>query len=852
MTSQTDLRKGYLQSPEAVVMLRIVCLLALAFFVSAACAQNPIPPVVYEGTTAIQIADDFEHGRASTHYFLREQHSQRLFELKLSADQARLMRPGQQLRIRGRLNGKVLAADLDDSAVVVISAPTAFAAPLTSRRVISLLVDITDGSGVTHTVGSTCDGPDQLLSDHMFGSRSGRLNVDGCFRDGSYGSLGFGGSSYPGNAIDVVRVAITEPSPSLTGICNKFEWASAADAAAVASGVNLSAYQHRMYVLPEDAGCSWAGSAFLGCGDSCQAWVRSYASRGIECGFPDAMAHELGHNLGLHHARTDLNNDGYYDCEYCDTSDVMGYATNFWRAFNAPHKDWMGWLPPSRIVNTSASGTFIISALEMTNPSYPQVIKVIPASGLPYWLSYRAAIGYDASLANTTTHLDKLQVHRANWSASYLISELGDGGSFFDESLNLTVRRIGHSADSVTVMVWLGEPPPATAVSLTPSVTSPAAAGNTITFTAAASGGNGAYEYQFYLRAPGGAQELKRSYSTSASWSWNTSGLTPGTYEIAVLARNVGSTMSYEAYRTLAFVLAKPASAVTLSPSVASPGTIGNPILFSAAASGGSGKYEYQYYMRTPGGAQVLVRSYSTTASWSWSTVGLTAGTYEVAVLARNVGSTKSYEAYRTLNYMLATPTSAVTLSPSVASPGTIGNTISFSAAASGGSGKYEYQYYLRAPGGAQVLMRSYSTTASWSWNTTGLTAGTYEVAVLARNAGSTKSYEAYRTLTYALATPVSVVILNSSVTSPWTVGTTISFTAEASGGSGKYEYQYYLTAPGGAQVLVRSYSSLANWSWNTSGLAAGTYRVAVLARNVGSTKSYEAYRVISFGLTAP
>jgi hypothetical protein len=187
-----------------------------------------------------------------------------------------------------------------------------------------------------------------------------------------------------------------------------------------------------------------------------------------------------------------------------------------------------------------------------------------------------------------------------------------------------------------------------------------------------------------------------------------------------------------------------------------------------------------------------------------------------------------------------------------VASPGTVGNTIGFTAAASGGSGKYEYQYYLRAPGGAQVLVRSYSATAKWNWNTTGLVPGTYQVAVLARNIGSTKSSETYRTLNYVLATPASAVTLAASAASPGTIGNTIGFTAAASGGSGKYEYQYYLTSPAGSQVLVRSYSTMATWSWNTAGLASGTYQIAVLARNAGSTRSSEAYKVVSYKLAAP
>ena len=194
-----------------------------------------------------------------------------------------------------------------------------------------------------------------------------------------------------------------------------------------------------------------------------------------------------------------------------------------------------------------------------------------------------------------------------------------------------------------------------------------------------------------------------------------------------------------------------PASAVTLTPSVASPATIGASVTFNAAASGGSGSYQYKFLLRAPGGTLNTARDYSSAASWSWNTTGLVAGSYQVVVYARNVGSTKNYETYRSLSYGLATPASAVTLTPSVASPAKIGTMVTFNSVASGGSGKYQYRYYLRAPGGALNLVRDYSATASWSWNTSGLAVGTYQVVVYARNVGSTKSYETYKSLSYSL-----------------------------------------------------------------------------------------------------
>jgi hypothetical protein len=96
-----------------------------------------------------------------------------------------------------------------------------------------------------------------------------------------------------------------------------------------------------------------------------------------------------------------------------------------------------------------------------------------------------------------------------------------------------------------------------------------------------------------------------------------------------------------------------------------------------------------------------------------------------VVVHARNVGSSKSYETFQSISYALAPPASAVTLTPSVASPATVGASVTFTAAASGGSGNYQYKFLLRLPGGTLTTVRDYATAASWSWGTTGLSAGT-------------------------------------------------------------------------------------------------------------------------------
>jgi alpha-tubulin suppressor-like RCC1 family protein len=199
----------------------------------------------------------------------------------------------------------------------------------------------------------------------------------------------------------------------------------------------------------------------------------------------------------------------------------------------------------------------------------------------------------------------------------------------------------------------------------------------------------------------------------------------------------------------------------------------------------------------------------------------------------------------------LTPPASGVTLTSIPSSSTTTGTSVTFTSEASGGSGSYQYKYLLRAPGGVLTTVRDYSATANWSWNTTGLAAGTYQVVVRVRNAGSTMDYETYKSINYYIFTaPASGVTLTSIPSSSTATGTSVTFTSEASGGSGSYQYKYLLRAPGGVLTTVRDYSATANWSWNTTGLAAGTYQVVVRVRNAGSTMDYETYKSINYYLT--
>ena len=408
-------------------------------------------PAVIEGTVSVVVEDDFAKGRATKRYFLDQPGPHGRNELKLTSHQAKSIQPGMKVRVTGSLAASVLSADPVDAGVVVLEAPAA-TAPAAARKVLVLLVDIVDSKKVTHGISSTCDDSSETAAAIAFGFNTTAASVDGCYQDSSFGQLGMGGASYPGTDVDVQRVSISDSVTS----CNYTSWGSKADAKAS----NLSHYEHRVYVVPADVNCDWAGLAYVSScpGTYCQAWVKAYGSQ--PCGYIDAIAHEVGHNIGLMHSSWDTNNDGSIDCEYCDDSDFMGYAEATLRPLNGPHRVQMGWVSGTGIVDASGGGQFTLSPLNQPDAPLPQVATIVPSTGSPYYVSYRTVTGYDSFLAYayySSAVLGEISIHRwpGGISNTLFITSLADGQVFTDEANSLTIAQNSHSDGSTTLTVYI-------------------------------------------------------------------------------------------------------------------------------------------------------------------------------------------------------------------------------------------------------------------------------------------------------------------------------------------------------------------------------------------------------------
>jgi hypothetical protein len=350
-------------------------------------------------------------------------------------------------------------------------------------------------------------------------------------------------------------------------------------------------------------------------------------------------------------------------------------------------------------------------------------------------------------------------------------------------------------------------------------------------------------------------------------YSWNTTGLTSGTYLYTVWARDsssagatCGSLGCEDAYfpGTPYSLGTTPCTSATDSPAPASPQASGTPVVFTASALGCPHPL-YQFWILPPGSSTwQLKQAYSSMATFSWSTTGLTAGSYLYTVWARDASSTGTAcgslgceDAYSagTAYSLGATPCTSVSDSPAPASPQLSGSTVTFTAAASGCPHPM-YQFWILPPGSSTWLdKQAYSNVTTFSWSTSGLPSGTYLYTVWARDSASTGTScgslgceDAYFPGTaYSLSSPCISVTDSAAPASPQGSGTSITFTANASGCS-RPLYQFWILAPGHSWQIVQPYSGAATFTWTTTGLPAGTYMYTVWTRDSTTASSYDTY----------
>jgi hypothetical protein len=215
--------------------------------------------------------------------------------------------------------------------------------------------------------------------------------------------------------------------------------------------------------------------------------------------------------------------------------------------------------------------------------------------------------------------------------------------------------------------------------------------GQSKTFTANPTGGSGSYTgYQWYV---GGSAQSGQTASTF-SYSPASSGSPLITVTVT---DSLGATSAQSTAPSVTVNSALVASTVTPTPATVDQGQTSS--LSSTAVSTGTSPYSYQWLQKAPGAISYSPIGGATSSSYSFVTSGSTTiGTWSFELQVTDSASTPATVTSTTVSVTVnASPT--VSIAPIGPFTMDVGQTQTFTATSSGGSGTIHYQWY--ADGGA-------------------------------------------------------------------------------------------------------------------------------------------------------
>ena len=506
----------------------------------------------------------------------------------------------------------------------------------------------------------------------------------------------------------------------------------------------------------------------------------------------------------------------------------------------------------------STAGLYSVSSNEVTQPAAvppgtTTITAFTPSAGYPLlvgkpvtWTatatSTRGPVEYKFLMYNPQTGWTIVQ----NYSQNARFAWTPDWNNLGSHTLQVWVRTVGSPA---VYEAWVGTNPfdvVTNPVQIVADVDFPTPPNNPVHWTAVIAGTTVAtLEYKFLILNLGsGAWSVVRDYGTSNQTTWTPTAT--GNYAMQVWARRVGSTAVYEVWGgTGTFTVARTAPQVTaLSANTALPAMTGTPITWTARVKGGdTGPLQYQFVRYSATAGWSIVKPYSSSNSYSWTPLWGEEGQYALQVWVRNGGSSALYDAWLGTN-MFEIRAAPLQLTVGGTFPAPPGTPVSIVAQVPDPTTTFEYQFFLYDRGmGTWSLARAYSTTNSFTWTPTAT--GTYLLQVWARKVGSAANYDVWSATDYMTVAigPAQMVAVNASVTFPSNVGTPVTWTATAQGGTASpLQYKFLLYTEGGGWTLLRDWGTQNTFTWTPTNADVGTHLLQVWVRSAGSAAPYEGW----------
>jgi chitodextrinase len=403
----------------------------------------------FRGRFVIRFAEDLERGTV-TETGMLELDDGSMLELNFRGRRPDLQ-PGARVRLRGERRGDSIAvedgsAETDES---FADATTSIATSSVTKRVAIVLFNFSNNTSQPYTPA------------HAAGIAFNNTNsVAAYYRSNSWESVNLAGDVYGW---------FTIPDNSTSG-CNFTTWGNSANNMAAAAGIDLSSasYEHVVYAFPATSTCSWSGKGYL------PGRLSYLNGSGMSL---RTMAHELGHNLGTHHASTyncteggarvslSLTDSNCTRNEYGDPFSIMGAST---RRHTNPSLANFAWLPPANRLDVSSSGDYRLSPLFSSDGI--QSIRIQRTASTFLTLEFREAGPFDTFSANDpvvngitiritggdSNRTQSLLIDATPSTSSFGDAPLAVGATFVDPLTNVSITTLAVSATGADVRVAFG------------------------------------------------------------------------------------------------------------------------------------------------------------------------------------------------------------------------------------------------------------------------------------------------------------------------------------------------------------------------------------------------------------
>ena len=400
----------------------------------------------------------------------------------------------------------------------------------------------------------------------------------------------------------------------------------------------------------------------------------------------------------------------------------------------------------------------------------------------------------------------------------------------FDAVTGTTYKRI-RIRDAVGALTNLS-------ANLVPSVTAPQQRQTTITFTANTTGGVGPLQYKWWV-FDGTTWTIARDWSLQATFNWTPAVANPN-YRVGVWVKSgtiTGDTYDRtESTASMTFpIVTSTLRLDALTSDLATPQPPQSTITFVAAASGGFAPYQYKWWI-FDGTTWSVAMDWSSQNTFRW-TPAVANPSYRIGVWVRSVNNPDDIydrtQSTGTVPFEIGLTTTLQTLTADKTPPQVVGTAMTFTATATGGTAPLQYKWWI-FDGTTWSVTQDWSPRNTFAWTPRSANPN-YQVGVWIRSNGVTADVYDRRQSTGSMAfaittSDLTVTSLTSDLPPPRVIGTAITFTAAASGGTAPLQYKWWVF-DGTTWTVARDWSTANTFRWVPT-VANANYRVGVWAKS--------------------